>query len=427
VPLHVSDPAGLGARLKAARLDAGLSQAELAFKGCSAAYVSRIEAGGRVPSLQVLRELAARLGVSEGHLTGEEDTAALAAKLTDAEIALGLGQVREAEALYREVAEETENSISRSKALEGLGCAVQQLGRTREAITLLEQALGEGRASDRPRLADSLGRAYATIGEFAAAVALYEECVSRFANELDVLQYVRFACLLSYALTDAGNFAEAERVIGEALNRAREVAEPYARARLYWSQSRVLLEQGKSDLAERYAWKTLETLRVTGDTYALGHAYQALAHVYLDLGRADDAAQALREAEATIIAAGTPAEVAHYRIDEARVLAALGRGDEAAALALEAVAELDDALPVDRGRAYLVVSEILAEGEDTDRALELCTLAVDLLEEGGPNRYLVAAYKHLAALLRMRGETDQALDVLERAVSAQERARRALG
>jgi transcriptional regulator with XRE-family HTH domain len=45
-----------------------LSQRDLAFPGCSAAYISRIERGERVPSLQVLRELARRCGVSEAYL-----------------------------------------------------------------------------------------------------------------------------------------------------------------------------------------------------------------------------------------------------------------------------------------------------------------------------------------------------------------------
>lgn len=62
---HYDDPARVGMRLHEAREAARLSQRELAFPGCSAAYISRIERGERVPSLQVLRELARRVGVSE--------------------------------------------------------------------------------------------------------------------------------------------------------------------------------------------------------------------------------------------------------------------------------------------------------------------------------------------------------------------------
>ncbi len=65
---HVDDPLAVGKRLVGAREAQGLSQRDLAFPGCSAAYISRIERGERVPSLQVLRELAARCAVSEAHL-----------------------------------------------------------------------------------------------------------------------------------------------------------------------------------------------------------------------------------------------------------------------------------------------------------------------------------------------------------------------
>lgn len=70
---HVDDPAAVGRRLKDARLAAGLSQRQLSFPGCSAAYISRLEAGDRVPSLQLLRKLAAKLNADEEYLaTGVE-------------------------------------------------------------------------------------------------------------------------------------------------------------------------------------------------------------------------------------------------------------------------------------------------------------------------------------------------------------------
>lgn len=65
---HYDDPVAVGARLHAARESAGISQRELAFPGCSAAYISRIERGERIPSLQVMRELARRVGVTEAEL-----------------------------------------------------------------------------------------------------------------------------------------------------------------------------------------------------------------------------------------------------------------------------------------------------------------------------------------------------------------------
>ena len=70
---HYDDPIAVGRRVYEAREAAGLSQRELAFPGCSAAYISRIERGERVPSLQVMRELARRTGVTENQLAFGKD------------------------------------------------------------------------------------------------------------------------------------------------------------------------------------------------------------------------------------------------------------------------------------------------------------------------------------------------------------------
>jgi transcriptional regulator with XRE-family HTH domain len=64
-----------GERLRSRRLELGLSQRGLAEPGVSNAYISRIEAGTRIPSVRVLRQLAPKLGVSVEWLeTGEEPT-----------------------------------------------------------------------------------------------------------------------------------------------------------------------------------------------------------------------------------------------------------------------------------------------------------------------------------------------------------------
>jgi transcriptional regulator with XRE-family HTH domain len=59
--IHLDDPVKVGERLRAARLKAGLTMRDLAFEGCTPGYISRVERGDRIPSLQVLLELARRL------------------------------------------------------------------------------------------------------------------------------------------------------------------------------------------------------------------------------------------------------------------------------------------------------------------------------------------------------------------------------
>jgi transcriptional regulator with XRE-family HTH domain len=58
----------IGERIRECRIEAGLSQRELATDGVSNAYISRIEAGLRVPSLQAVIALARRLDTSAEQL-----------------------------------------------------------------------------------------------------------------------------------------------------------------------------------------------------------------------------------------------------------------------------------------------------------------------------------------------------------------------
>jgi tetratricopeptide (TPR) repeat protein len=422
---HVADPVALGLRLREARERAELSQRQLAFPGCSAAYISRIESGSRIASPPVLRELARRLDVTEEYLaTGADAGPRLA--LDDAEIALRLDEVHVAAELFRTALADARDDDERSRAWEGLGHVAYRSSDPALAIELFERALAHGvdDVASRPSLAENLARAYAAQGQLARAIDVLDRCLD--ANVDDPVQHVRFAGLLGAALTDNGSFAEAERVLAGALAKGREVADPYTRARLYWSESRLRVEQGQSELAAQFARKTLEILRTTEDSYALAHMLQTLAHIYLDLDRPRDALDVLHEARDSIAAAGTPLDLAKFQIEEARALAALGEREAAAALAMEAANELESADAVDAARANALLGGIFADLGDPARAEELLELAVEQLEQQVPNRYLVQAYKRLAALLKEQGDKDGALAVLERALGIQEQAGRPL-
>src|SRR5712692_6035185 len=83
----------IGQRLKRLRLEQGLSQRELAAPGVSYAYISRIEAGTRQPSVKALRRLASKLGVTAdfletGSQLGPEEDREL--RLADLELAMRL-------------------------------------------------------------------------------------------------------------------------------------------------------------------------------------------------------------------------------------------------------------------------------------------------------------------------------------------------
>src|SRR5207302_9179815 len=114
IPTSVSEGSSvetIGARLKRLRLQRGLSQRDLSSPGVSYAYISRIEAGARTPSVKALRKLSQKLGVSVEYLeTGRDirDVDDRELRLADAELELRLtDDVSAAEAKRVQVLDES--------------------------------------------------------------------------------------------------------------------------------------------------------------------------------------------------------------------------------------------------------------------------------------------------------------------------------
>src|SRR5438552_5663352 len=136
----------IGARLKRLRLQRGLSQRDLSSQGVSYAYISRIEAGARTPSVKALRKLAQKLGVSVEYLeTGREireiDDREL--RLADAELELRLAEsTREVEDKLRTILDEAVSAGDARSAIRAriaLGLAAAHRGCHLESVEQLEE------------------------------------------------------------------------------------------------------------------------------------------------------------------------------------------------------------------------------------------------------------------------------------------------
>jgi tetratricopeptide (TPR) repeat protein len=416
---HVDDPVAVGLRLRQARERAGISQRQLAFTGCSPGYISRIEAGERIASLQILRELGARLGVTEDYLaTGGESPATLVdAKLAEAEAALLLDESDTARQLYETVLAEAVGPFDRARALAGLGKLAFRAGEPQEAIGRLEEALElwPSLATEDPAVPDSLGRAYATAGDLDASERLFADCLEAAQAREDRMESVRFAVLLGHALVDRGDFAHAHEVLARARELTRGSHDPVVRARLYWLQSRLHAEQDEPLAAARYARKTLALVELTEHALYAARAHQLLAYIEIDRGRGEEALEIL-DAGRPLLGEASPLERAQYGLEEARALALVGRLDEAAELATTVSEALGQASPEDAGRAYVLLAGIFGESGDPDRARELYERAIKLLERN-PNRFVEQAYHGLADLADADGDADAATALRAKASS----------
>jgi transcriptional regulator with XRE-family HTH domain len=250
VPPHEGPAETIGQRLRRLRHERGLSQRELASPGVSYAYISRIEAGARRPSVKALRMLARKLGVSADYLeTGSEirDTDERELRIADAELELRLAEKPDqAEATLQRLREEAVaagDAVAAARASVALGLAAAAGGRNAEAIERLEAGLDLSPVSPsiRPDVFATLGRAYSATGRAERAVALFERCLDEIAEDApeDLAAQVRFATYLSYALTDLNDHDRAQSVLDAALDKAEAMTDAYSRVRLYWSLARL--------------------------------------------------------------------------------------------------------------------------------------------------------------------------------------------
>jgi transcriptional regulator with XRE-family HTH domain len=419
------DNESIGERLRRLRLERGLSQRELSTPGVSYAYISRIEAGTRQPSVKALRKLSRQLDVSTEYLeTGRDidDTGERELNIVDAELALRLCDPTVAEARLQELFETAVHAGDRphaARARIGLALAAFERGEHAATVAGFEEAFALERPSPLERLDifATLGRAYGALGETEREIELYRRCLDEVAELApeNAAARTRYRILLSYALSDAGALGRAEDVVREALREAPEDGDPYMRIRLFWSLARLSEMEGHSSRALRYARRAIALLEATEDDVHCGRAYVLAAWIMNSAGDGEGARVQLDRAEQLLLPCGGVDDVAILNVERARAAALLGEGAEAIRIArsvLELVADQYDAV---RGTALWALAEGLVLEQELEGSSEVFSEAVDLLATNRRWREASQACRSWGSALRAAGKSEQAFDVLERA------------
>jgi tetratricopeptide (TPR) repeat protein len=413
----------VGRRLKRLRHERGFSQRDLSAPGISYAYISRIEADARRPSVKALRMLAVKLGVTAEYLeTGSDVDRSGARELRLAELELRLRLDGEASGSeLRELLEDAVGDADTSAAMRAriaLGFAAAARGDHVEAAAQLEQAIGSGLISPavRPDVYSSLGHAYSAGGSPRKAVELFEHGLERLSHDApeDLAARVRFSTYLSYALTDLGELQRAKAVVAEVTTSSEQITDPYTRVRLYWSLGRIALEQAQPRAALESFRRAVALLEATEDTLHLARAHMSCAEATITAG--DDSAGALwhlDEAERLLGSKPGRDDLAGIRRMQAMCANRVGGfaeaerlGQEALLLALEQTNE--------HAQAWWAIAEARA-GMGDPTAGEAFRQAVELLAANGTVRHQAAALRAYGRYLRDSGQEHEALDVYERA------------
>src|SRR5256714_5099691 len=362
-------PESIGQRLRRLRLERQLSQRELSSPGVSYAYISRIEAGARRPSVKALRQLARKLGVSVEYLeTGSDlrDVDQRELRLADAELELRLtDDPAEVESILQKILDEAVAAGDANSALRAriaIGLAEARAGNNTAAAQRLEQAIGSDplAPSQRPDVYATLGQCYAALGQPQRAVELFETCLARVAEENpdDTTNEVRFSTYLSYALSDMGDLSRAERVLEDALPHADHVTDAYTRVRLYWSLARLNEIRNQPAAALEYIRRAIALLEVTEDTLHLARAHLLCGTIMISQGKVQEAGAQFDAAERMFGQKPDPLDLANLRADQASRAGLLNRPEESERLAPEDLSALCDDHPAEPG----VVFGVLAQG-----------------------------------------------------------------
>jgi transcriptional regulator with XRE-family HTH domain len=416
----------VGQRLRRLRHERGLSQRDLASPGVSYAYISRIEAGARRPSVKALRQLAPKLGVSVEYLeTGRDlsDRDQRELRLAEAELMLRLEQdasaaETELTALLAE-AEAVGDPEVAARAHAGLGELADRRGNFTTAIAELERARADGVLSPLTHgdLYATLARAYSASGQPQQAVDVLEDCLVQVRAQApeDVTVGVRFATYLSYALSDLGELERAHTVVREALGRTREAPDPYSRVRLYWSLARLALMEGKPRSALRQIQRAIGLLEATEDTRQLARAHLSAGEILIDDSQPEQAQGHFELAEKLLGDHADAADLAWLYSEQARASLVLGEDEEAERLARQALSLLEGGDPLKRARSYATLAEARPEEIDASQAEFAQALAV--LEEERRWPAAAAVLRAWSRALRRAGREQAALDVLDRAAA----------
>lgn len=418
----------LGARIKAARLAAGLTQTQLGAPEVTVSYVSRIESGRRRPDPRVLDAFAARLGVGvqellDGPPVPNEQESRLAVDFVA--LALELGDAADALAQAERLLADADVPAGFAERLGFLrGRALEALGRLDDAVDAYED-LQAAHPGGEFALASgiALSRCYREWGDLGRAISVGEKLLAVMADRglAGGDEAVQLAVTVAAAYFERGDLRHAVSLCREAMQVAESSGSPRSRASAYWNASIMELKTGEVDGAVALASKALALLGEETDSRNLARLRTQLGimQLQLDPPELEEAVANLSAAAEQMVAAGA-GEIDRLRNDLALAEAALMSGDVAQAQHM--AADVFDRVPADalllaadartlQGQAAAAVGDVVA-------ASNLFKHAVHLLTGAGADRAAGQQWLELGTLLESVGEDEAARQAYRSAAAA---------
>jgi tetratricopeptide (TPR) repeat protein len=408
-----------GARLRAARLRAELTQAQLAGDRYTKAFVSALENGFSQPSVSALAFFADRLGVRAADLLGETDTRW---SRLEADLHLAAGEWQAAADAYETLLETATPGPERAELLRGWAEALASLDRPTEAVAAAAEAAAVFAAHDRGVDA-ALARYWQAAGLYRLenadeARALLIQLLAEVRGGLRVEPDFELRVLIALAMID-GREGQPERALTyltEARGRLDEL-DDRRRASFLESLAISYREAGDYEGAVVLANQALAYFRAASNDLEVANLDNELALTLMALGNLRDAATHAAAARARLASQGVPPLLANVRETEASI--ALAQGDLEAADA-HAIGAVELARSTGNGKA--LISAELTHGRialrrgDTAQAEASFEAALSEARERGRTAQVRECLVELGDLAAARGDTARAYELTREAL-----------
>ncbi|MGI8862515.1 MAG: tetratricopeptide repeat protein, partial [Gaiellaceae bacterium] len=341
--------------MRALRVAAGLTQAELAGGRFSKEYVSQIERGKTRPTESTIALLAERLGVDQGFLTSgvsSEERTKVEALLARAEALSEAHQYSEAIDAFRDARPAVDGTWAPAlelRILSGEAWALQQSGEINPALALLQSAREVAESPDFSDVdrADVLFRIAVCrykLSSVGTAVALFGEALllaERSGLPCDLLR----ADILGWRSRChrlQRDYVAAHEDVERALELAQDLGDRRAIANTYFQASLIAQRQGHWVLSRGYAQRAKNLYQELNDERNVGRLLLALGGLTLLLGDEDQAVEHLKASFSRALESDSPPDAAQALQGLARVHLNRGEYDQADELARKALDLLGD-------------------------------------------------------------------------------------
>lgn len=415
------DPA-VGLRLRTLREARNLTQADLAAKDFTPAFISLVETGRTRMSIRAAELIAARLGVALADLVAASTTASspeIELKLVQAEADLRAGEAARSLQLTDELLP-TATMRTRARLQRLRGRALTALGRPREAISQLDEALRDHRAAgDREtsvRIMYDLAIAHAKLDQVNEALYLGLECERALASREIVdrtleLQVLSFLCA---AFVRLGDYSSADLRTERAAAVANDVSDLRAVASLYASLAITRQEQRDHDAALAYARRSLAAYEGLGQQQAIAQAWNTIGWVLMQKGNYRAAKEALDKADKLAREQRHGALEAVVMQTRAELALAKNEPEEAVRLAEESIAHRDVS-PRARAGSLLVRAQALARTKAPLARVNAAFAEAFAAGEAEGRRHLARAYQAYFEALSARKHPAEAVGAATKA------------